>query len=60
MFLSAEQLAELTDRTQPAAQIRWLKRHRVPYWVSAAGRPKVRSEDLFGQQRTEPRWHRVR
>lgn len=44
-FLTPDDLEELTDRTQPAAQIRALKsmgfREGVHFRVSPAGKPKV-------------------
>ncbi len=41
MFLTADQLAELTDAQKPSVQIRWLKERGWPFEVSAKGRPKV-------------------
>lgn len=41
MFLTAEELAELTERSQAAAQIRWLVSRGWRHEVGANGRPKV-------------------
>lgn len=40
-FLAAEELHELTGYLMPSAQIRWLKKEKWVYSVSALGRPKV-------------------
>lgn len=45
LLLTPDELAQLTDRTQPAAQIRALRsmgfREGVDFRVSPAGKPKV-------------------
>ncbi len=41
MFLSRDELIELTDLKQPSAQIRWLTEHGYRFDVGASGRPKV-------------------
>lgn len=41
MFLTQEQLQELTERVRPTAQIKWLKEHGYPFDVGAEGNPKV-------------------
>lgn len=41
LFLSSEELRELTDLRIAKAQMRWLDKHKYPYEVSAAGKPKV-------------------
>lgn len=41
MFLSPPEIELLTDRKQPAAQIRWLEAHGWRFEVGASGRPKV-------------------
>lgn len=46
MFLSDQQLEELTGKTQHAAQIRALVRMRVPHRVRPDGRPLVLPADL--------------
>jgi hypothetical protein len=54
VFLTAEQVAELTGRKQPAAQRRWLDRNGVRYFVRADGRPAVREADLEGDRPPRP------
>ena len=41
IFLTQEELRELTDLRIPKAQMRWLKKHDYPYEISGAGKPKV-------------------
>ena len=41
LFLSAEDLRELTGYTQGAAQVRWLQKNGVPHTVRADGKPRV-------------------
>lgn len=41
LFLTADELKELTDLKIPKAQIRWLDKHHYPYEISASGKPKV-------------------
>ena len=41
MFLTREEIEELTERKRKADQVAWLRRHRIPYLVSAAGHPRV-------------------
>lgn len=41
MFLTPDQLVELTDRKRPKDQIAWLGQHGFRFELSAAGRPKV-------------------
>ena len=41
LFLSSEELKNLTDRKIPKAQINWLKKQSYPFEISAAGKPKV-------------------
>lgn len=41
IFLSSEELKELTDLKISKAQIRWLDKNNYPYAISAAGKPKV-------------------
>lgn len=40
-LLSPDDLAELTGLTQPAAQRRWLDRHRIAYTLRADGAPRT-------------------
>ena len=41
LFLSAEELKNLTDRKVAKAQINWLKKQSYPFEISASGKPKV-------------------
>lgn len=41
IFLTQDELRELTDLKIPAAQIRWLVKHAYPFEISAIGKPKV-------------------
>ena len=41
LFLTQDELRELTDLRLPKAQIRWLQKHAYPYEISGAGKPKV-------------------
>lgn len=41
MFLTADEVRELTGYRQSAAQIRWLQQHRVHHFVSGKGKPIV-------------------
>lgn len=44
MFLSQDELRELTDLKVPKAQMRWLHRYAYPFEVAASGKPKVLRE----------------
>ena len=41
MFLSHQELKDLTDRKIAKAQMRWLKNHSYPFEIGASGKPKV-------------------
>ncbi len=41
MFLTADDLVELTGYQAPARQCRWLDRAGYPFELNAAGKPKV-------------------
>lgn len=41
LFLTSEELRELTDLKMARAQIRWLKNHFYPFEIGASGKPKV-------------------
>lgn len=41
MFLTHEQLHQLTDYKRPSDQIRWLTEHGYRFDIGASGRPKV-------------------
>lgn len=60
MFLNSEELADLTDirtgkdgRTREQRQIDALKRMKIPFLVSAIGRPKVARATIEGQVRDQ-------
>ncbi len=46
MFLTANQLHELTGYKRPAYQVQWLARNRVHFYVRRDGRPVV-TEDAI-------------
>ena len=65
MFLTLEEVRELTGYKRAADQIRWLAGRRVPHSVNAAGRPVVSraaAETMLGvtghapAARPEPNW----
>lgn len=41
MFLTPEQLEDLTGLTQPAAQLRWLRKNGITVYERADGKPRV-------------------
>lgn len=41
MFMTSDELAELTGYRQPSKQVAMLRRQGVPFHVNAAGHPKV-------------------
>lgn len=41
LFLSADDLHELTGYTQGAAQIRWLRKNGIQHTVRSDGKPRV-------------------
>ena len=41
MFLTPNELRELTGRVRPTAQVAWLRRYRWRLALDADGRPKV-------------------
>ena len=47
LFLSSDELRELTDLKIPKAQMRWLSKRSYPFEVSAAGKPKVLRSLVF-------------
>lgn len=44
MFLSQDELSELTDLKVSKAQMRWLIRYAYPFEIAASGKPKVLRE----------------
>lgn len=61
MFMTQEEVADLTGRTRASAQIRWLDEHQLAYVIDANGRPKVLRDVVLSrlgsrqQQKKEPR-----
>ena len=68
LFLSADELRELTDLKIAKAQIRWLDKNKYPYEISAAGKPKVLRSLLIDRlqnvstfsPKTEPNFDAIR
>ncbi len=68
IFLSSQELKELTDLKIPKAQMRWLDKNKYPYEISAAGKPKVLRSYLFDRlqntlnktQSAEPNFDAIR
>lgn len=54
MFLTAEQLQELTGYRQAAAQVRWLQRNGITHYVRADGRPVVPASALVTDGKHRP------
>lgn len=54
MFLTNEELADLTGYKQAARQVEQLKRQRIPFHLNAAGRPKVARAILEGNWAPKP------
>jgi hypothetical protein len=44
MFLTSDQLLELTGYRRPSAQVRALRRMGVEHWIRPDGRPVVRAD----------------
>lgn len=61
MFMTQQEVADLTGRSRASAQIRWLDDHRFGYVIGADGRPKVLRDVVLAllgasqQQKKEPR-----
>ena len=49
MFLTAEELVELTGLRRPSTQAKWLRAHRVRHFMNALGRPVVARAWLIGE-----------
>lgn len=52
MFLTPDELRELTGRRRPSAQIRWLRDHRWAFAERADGRPAVSRREAERQLET--------
>lgn len=59
IFVTPEQLAEITDLVQHAAQIRWLTARGWKFEVSSTGRPRVlvaeMERHMLGAKQKQPR-----
>lgn len=51
IFLTDEEMIELTGYRQPAAQIRFLQKWRIRHVVNRNGRPKVTQAAVEGSER---------
>jgi hypothetical protein len=63
MFMTQQELDDLTGYTKPSAQIRWLQAERIPYKVGGDDRPKVLRSVVIAvlgdaaPQKHEPKLH---
>lgn len=64
MFLTQDELFDLSGLRQAAAQIRWLRDHRYPMEIGADGKPRVLRSvvlaRLGGSGQNEPTGPRLR
>lgn len=49
MFLTADELRELTGYQTAAAQIRWLTANGIRHWIAKTGRPVVPKSAIDGR-----------
>jgi hypothetical protein len=49
MFLSEDDLEQLTGYVRASEQVRWLRRHGILFWVNARGRPVVPRDAVSGR-----------
>lgn len=60
MFLTRDEISELTGRCRVAHQVRQLRAMGIPFWVNAAGRPVVTRAAIEGYHdrpaKPEPAW----
>lgn len=57
MFLTSQQLAELTGYVRPSAQRRWLAQNGIRFWVRADGMNAVLVDQLTGDRKVQrPKW----
>lgn len=49
MFLTPDEVADLTGYRQPAKQVEHLRRQRIPFHLNRAGHPKVARAILEGR-----------
>lgn len=63
LFLSANEIADLTGYKQPKRQVAWLRQQGISLYVAANGRPKVLRSALQNAtvtRRTEPNFAALR
>ncbi len=57
MFLSSDELTELTGYKRPSKQIAWFRQYGIRVFVSRVGHPRILRSDLEskdGEPRTKP------
>lgn len=54
MFLTVDELVELTGARRPSTQIRWLKSRQIRHYVNLAGHPVVCRAWLIGDRDAVP------
>lgn len=63
LFLTSEEIIQLTGYRRPKKQIAWLEKHKVDYYVRADGYPSVPRDGLKPKltppQHFEPDWSGV-
>lgn len=60
--LTPDEMRELTDTPHKTKQIDFLRKNRIPFFLTASGRPKVVRSVLEGQKTKEPprkKWEMV-
>jgi hypothetical protein len=62
IFLTDEEMVELTGYRQPAAQIRWLQKWRIRHTINRNGHPKVTQAAVEGSEapKTKPNFAALR
>ncbi len=64
IFLTPEQVRELTGYRRSSCQVRWLQEHGIRYFVHRSGRPVVLRTNLephaASQGTQEPDWQALR
>ena len=49
IFLSQDEIRQLTDLKIPKAQMRWLQKNAYPFEIAASGKPKVLREYVMNK-----------
>lgn len=67
MFLTPDDLKQLTGLKRPSAQVRWLTAHHFKFTVNALGRPSVMIAEVARKhlggpaiRQQEPNWEGMR